>query len=91
MGGGGGNTNFHSIATVIINSFPPPLSQYHAPMELFDWLAPRIPCKEEWNSVLMECGAQSVMTSGEWMMLEWCAGNSGSLHAVSVSQGPIVS
>ena len=31
--------------------------------------------KDEWRSASTMCGVQSVMTSGELMMLKWSVGN----------------
>ena len=38
--------------------------------------------KEEWKSALIESGAQSVMTSGEHLMLLWLADNLDTLNTV---------
>ena len=43
--------------------------------------------KAEWSSVPMVYGAQSVMTDGEWMTLEWFAGSWDSQEQVRMLHG----
>lgn len=46
-------------------------------MEISAWLVGLMSTKAAWNSVMEKCGAQFAMTSGELLMLKWCAANSG--------------
>ena len=43
--------------------------------EMLDLLGDPMQLKAEWKSVQEECGAVYVMTSGDYRMLKWCAGN----------------
>ncbi len=44
-----------------------------AMMEICDWLEVRTSLKVVWSSVMVECGAQSVVISGEHLMPVWPA------------------